>query len=400
VTTQSGHLEVAGGGIAGLTVGLAFARQGWSVRVHEQDSQLRILGAGIYVWENGLRVLETLGVLDAVSDGVIPATIHEKRDGDGTSFMSSRFSPASRLIVPLRRTLLTALADALRVAGGEIVFNSRPVAADPEGRLIFEDGNAARADLVVAADGINSRLRDSLSLLKWRRTARQFGYRIMIPRRPEELETRIGVAICENWNGSRRLLYAPCTAEQAYVQLTSVEGDSRGNRVPIDREYWNGQFPHMGWVIDRIPDDGRGDWFEILKLKDWSKGHVAILGDAASAQPPFLGQGGGCAMMAALSLAHCVTRDGDVLRGIAAWKAAERRFVEWVQTVAYWYGQLAFASPTIRNAVFRIIGSNDWLKRHTIQVAARRVPTGALPRRDFDRSDGGKIMVPQDIIAQ
>lgn len=398
MTARTGHLEVAGGGIAGLTVGLAFARQGWSVRVHEQDSQLRILGAGIYIWENGIRVLETLGVLDAVSVGAIPATIHEKRDRDGTPFMSSRFSPASRLIVPLRRTLLTALADALREAGGEIVFNSRPVAADPEGRLIFEDGNAARADLVVATDGINSRIRDSLGLLKWRRAARQFGYRIMIPRRPEELETRIGMAICENWNGSRRLLYAPCTADQAYVQLTSVEGDSRCNLVPIDREYWNGLFPHMRWVIDRILDDGRGDWFEILKLKDWSSGRVAILGDAANAQPPFLGQGGGCAMMAALSLAHCVTDEDDVLRGIEAWKAAERRFVEWVQTVAYWYGQLAFAPPTIRNAAFRVISSTDSLKRRTIQVAARRDPTGAAPNRDPDR--GGNAMVPQDLLAQ
>lgn len=57
------RLEVAGGGIAGLTVGLGFARKGWSVRVHEQDSQLRIPDAGIYIWENRLRVLETLGTL-------------------------------------------------------------------------------------------------------------------------------------------------------------------------------------------------------------------------------------------------------------------------------------------------------------------------------------------------
>ena len=371
-----GRLEVAGGGIAGLTAGLAFARNGWSVRVHEQDSQLRVPGAGIYIWENGLRVLEALGVLDAVSAGAIPATRHEKRDFDGTVFVSSGFSPAARLIVPLRRTLLTALADALVAAGGELVFNSRPVAATPDGRLMFEDGCSVAANLIVAADGINSRLRDTLDLLAWRKPARQFGYRIMIPRRPEELATAVGQSHCENWNGSRRLLYAPCTADQAYVQLTSVAGDTRANQVPIDRALWHGLFPHLGWIIDRIPDDGRGDWFEILKLRDWSKGRVAIIGDAANAQPPFLGQGGGCSMMSALSLAHFVARESDVMRGIAAWTRRERRFTEWVQTVAYCYGQLAFTPPALRNAAFRLIASSTFLKNRTILVAARRVPTG------------------------
>jgi 2-polyprenyl-6-methoxyphenol hydroxylase-like FAD-dependent oxidoreductase len=371
-----GHLEVAGGGIAGLTAGLAFARQGWSVRVHEQDETLRIPGAGIYIWENGLRVLENLGVLDAVRAGAIPATMHEKRDHDGRPFASGGFAPDFRLIVPERRTLLTALADALRAAGGELVFGSRPVAASPDGKLIFADGRSSDADLVIGADGINSRVRDSLGLLAWRKPARQFGYRAMIPRLPEELTTLMGRAHCENWNGSRRLLYAPCTAELAYVQLTSIAGDMRANQVPIDRTLWRGLFPRHHWIIDRIPDNGHGDWFELLKLKAWSKGRVVILGDAASAQPPFLGQGGGCALMSALSLAHMVTREADIDRGITAWEKRERRFTEWVQTVSYWYGQLAFLPSVFRNAAFNMIGASDTLKGRTLLVAARRRPTG------------------------
>jgi len=54
-----GTVEIAGGGIAGLTTGLAFARKGWRVRVHEQDSDLRILGAGIYIWEKRLAGIGT-----------------------------------------------------------------------------------------------------------------------------------------------------------------------------------------------------------------------------------------------------------------------------------------------------------------------------------------------------
>ncbi len=200
-------VEIAGGGIAGLATGLAFARKGWRVRVHEQDQCLRVLGAGIYIFENGLRVLEALGVLQAVVADAIPAWRHEKRNADGTVFAQSRLGPQFRLYVPLREALLGALYRALIDAGGEVVFGSRAVAADPNGRLHFADGSSARGDLVVAADGINSAIRDGLGLLRWRQPVGQFGYRAVIERETDELCSEIGRAHCENWNGSRRLLY-------------------------------------------------------------------------------------------------------------------------------------------------------------------------------------------------
>ncbi len=368
-------VEIAGGGIAGLATGLAFARKGWRVRVHEQDDRLRVLGAGIYIFENGLRVLEALGVLQAVIADAIPAWRHEKCDADGTVFARSRLGPQFRLYVPLREALLGALCDALLGADGEVVFGSRAVAADPNGGLDFADGTSARADLVVAADGINSSIRDGLDLLRWRRLVGQFGYRVVIERENDELCSEIGRAHCENWNRSRRLLYAPCTATKTYVQLTSLAGDEIANRVPIDREFWRALFPRLAPVVDRIPDDGRGDWFEEIRLKSWAKGRVALVGDAASAQPPFLGQGGGCALMSAFTLAEAIERNGDVIAGLAEWQRFQRRFTEWVQRVAFWYGELARLPPAVRTAAFRAIDKRQWLKNATLLVAARRDAT-------------------------
>jgi 2-polyprenyl-6-methoxyphenol hydroxylase-like FAD-dependent oxidoreductase len=336
---MSGAVEIAGGGIAGLTTGLAFARKGWRVRVHEQDDDLRILGAGIYIWENGLRVLDALGVLNAVTWGALPAWRHEKRDADGFLFAQSRLRPNFRLYVPTREALLTALYEALIAAGGEVVFGSRAIDADCEGTLYFADGSEARADLIVAADGINSPIRDGLGLLRW-------------------------------------LLYAPCSEELAYVQLTSLKGDARGNRVPIDRDYWCEAFPHLSWIIERIPDDGRGDWFELIRTRKWAKGCVALVGDSASAQPPFLGQGGGCAMMSGYVLAEAIDRaSGDVELGLAEWQRRLRRFTEWVQRVAYWYGQLALLPPTLRLAAFGAIGKSERLQAATLFIAARHDAT-------------------------
>ena len=375
---MSDRLEIAGGGIAGLTAAIAFARQGWQVRVHERSPGIRPDGAGIYLWENGLRVLETLGVYHETIKNSIPAWRHHKRDKDNSIFAEDFFSPTNRLYVAPRADLLNALyAEACRL-GVTVEFASEVVRAEPDGTVHFANGCSDRATLVIGADGINSKVRDSLGLLKSRHRANQFGYRAMIPRLPAELDSDEGRGHCEHWHGSRRVLYAPCTKDTAYIQLTSVEGDRRGQSLPVDRDYWKESFPHLSWLIDRLPAEGRGDQFEILKLKRWYQGRVVILGDAANAQPPFLGQGGGCSMMAALALATRVATAQTLFEGIQDWQRYERRLIEWTQDVAFYYGQLAFYPAPLRTQIFRLIQSSDWLKRQTIWITALHTPTGTV----------------------
>ena len=70
-------------------------------------------------------------------------------------------------------------------------------------------------------------------------------------------------------------------------------------------------------MIDRIGDQGRYDRFDLIRLKHWSAGKVAVVGDAAHALPPNIGQGGGCAMMNALSLAVYLDRGRDIPAALA-----------------------------------------------------------------------------------
>src|SRR4051794_10615082 len=154
------HAEIVGAGFAGLTAACALAQRGWSVRVHERADQLRTTGAGIYVYENGLRVLETLDAYpDAIADAPIAHT-REVRDDRNRVVSVHRWDRSSRVFSIVRQQVINALAASARRAGAEILTGSAAVAATSSGELVLADGKRAQADLVVAADGTNSRLRD------------------------------------------------------------------------------------------------------------------------------------------------------------------------------------------------------------------------------------------------
>ena len=86
------------------------------------------------------------------------------------------------------------------------------------------------------------------------------------------------------------------------------------DQAALDRQY-----NQRAWValIARLGDDVRYDRFEVIRLKRWSAGKAALIGDAAHALPPNLGQGGGFAMMNALSLAVYLDRHADVADALA-----------------------------------------------------------------------------------
>src|ERR1700733_13798749 len=179
------HAEIVGAGFAGLTVACALAQRGWSVRVRERADRLRTTGAGIYIYENGLRVLEAVGAYDAAVEGAPIAHTREVRDGNDRLIAVHRWI-GSRVFSIVRQNVINALAAAASRAGVEIVTGSAAAAASPDGDLMLEDGRRIRADLIVGADGGNSRLRDSLGLLAKRKYLVDGCTRLLMDKTAEE----------------------------------------------------------------------------------------------------------------------------------------------------------------------------------------------------------------------
>jgi 2-polyprenyl-6-methoxyphenol hydroxylase-like FAD-dependent oxidoreductase len=367
------HAEIAGAGFAGLTAACALAQRGWSVRVHERAERLRTTGAGIYIYENGLRVLEAVSAYAAAVEGAPFAHTREVRDERGR-LISVHNWKGSRVFSIVRQNVINALAVAASSAGADIVTNSVAVGATPQGELILSDGTSRKADLVVAADGSNSRLRDCLGLLAKRKFLVDGCTRLLMDKTAAERAAGDGKTI-EYWSGTRRVLYTPCSETDIYIALTMLDSDEIAKAVPVRKDEWKRWFPPLEALIDRLGTQGRYDRFELIKLKRWSAGRVALVGDAAHALPPNIGQGGGCAMMNALSLAVHLEREADIETALKSWERNERPITEHTQRISYWLGLPTTWPPALRAAALGLAARSKWLTAQRTRTALHR-PTG------------------------
>ena len=111
------HAEIAGAGFAGLAAAIALRQRGWSVRVHEKEAELRAFGAGIFIWENGQRVLQAIGAYDDVARGAHQAPGYEtRRNGVCVSFQKINGANPFLLQTMTRQHLYSAIIASARAA--------------------------------------------------------------------------------------------------------------------------------------------------------------------------------------------------------------------------------------------------------------------------------------------
>ena len=371
--TARRHAEIAGAGFAGLVAAVALADRGWTVRVHERAEALRAFGAGIFIWENGLRVLKVIGAYDGVVAGSHDGEVYEVRDRDRvvaeTAFNSAM---GSRMLTMTRQTLYAAILAVAERRDIEIFTRSEVVGAEPEGVLLTADGGRHAADLVIGADGVHSRVRDSLGLRKERNTGTLGLVRVLAPRCLDELGPGRWDRVIDFWNlphRSLRILYVPCNGDDLYLAMMAPVEDKEATAVPVRADIWGPAFPELEPAIRQVSAEGRYDAYETGKLTRWSSGRVAIVGDSAHAMVPSLGQGAGLAMANALGLAVALDEVPDVQDALARWEERERPLTEYTQDMS-----AGVARDRLETA--GRIWSDDTIR------TARSVPTGTehLPR--------------------
>lgn len=327
IPKDSRHAEVSGAGFAGLVAATALRQRGWSVTLHERGPELRALGAGILLWKNSLQVLKAIGALDDVMSQSMTPPFYETRMNNEVVSKEDFGGLPWRTMT--RSALHEALVGAAMKSGVEIKVNSYVTSADPEGSLTLESGEIRRADLVVGADGVHSKVRDSIGFKQDRTESRDGITRLIVPRNRELLGPGDWDNVIDFWNLEPRVLrvlYIPCTKDHLYLALMSPKDDKEGSAVPINFGVWAENFPHLRPVLEPAAKiHGRYDGYITNVLDNWTKGSVALIGDSAHAMCPALAQGAGTAMQNAYTLAVAATAStGSMSDSLVAWESSER----------------------------------------------------------------------------
>ncbi len=316
-----------GGGIGGLSTAIALRQRGFAVTVIEKDPQWSVYGVGIIQQGNVLRAANALGILDQYVRAGVGFDAVEVYAPNG---MKVARVPSHRLLdgYPAnlgiaRPALHQVLGDAARAAGATVrlgltVTAQRELPGAVE--VVFSDGSSERFDLVIGADGVHSQTRAMLFPdAPPPSFTGQAVWRYNLPRLP-------GLDALHAYNGPIGVGLVPMSDALMYMYVTTPEpGNPRYPRAGLAaamRSKVAGCAPAIRALAEQITDDDAVVYrpLEVLLLeRPWYRGRTLLLGDAAHATTPHLGQGAGMAFEDGLVLAEELARHDELSAALSAW---------------------------------------------------------------------------------
>ncbi|MEM9726158.1 MAG: NAD(P)/FAD-dependent oxidoreductase [Pseudomonadota bacterium] len=345
-------IGVVGGGIGGLAAALFLARRGAAVTVMERSKKPEPAGAGFLLQPTGLAVLSALGLYDEVRRHGARIDRLVGKDWRGREVMDlayARFDPRLHALGVHRGVVFEALRRAAEAAGVEFLYNTEALGGalrDKAAVLATDRGLSAQYDYVIVADGARSRLRSALGLAKRERPYRWACVWRVAPDPGDLLSGAVGRVLDQRYDGARRMAgilpvgQAPDDDRPHAALFWSLPAEAHAAFKEGGRDAWLRElqsfWPRFAEFVAEAP------WEEpVLALYQDAvatrpyTGRVILIGDAAHAMSPQLGQGANLALLDAHAL-DCafatVTRDAVP----AAYASARRAQTAWYQRASRW----------------------------------------------------------------
>lgn len=321
-------LIIAGGGIGGMAAALALRRAGIGATVYERAPEFAEVGAGISLWPNATRVLQSLNVMDAVLTRGEAVTQFNLCRPDGKLIssipMSGYQTPAMCIHrADLHRALRDQLPDECMESGRrleEFSYDANRVVAR------FSGGQEAIADGLIGADGINSVVRARIHGEEEPIFRGYCIWRGIAPSIPGSAEGHIS----ETWGSGRRFGIMPMGQGRVCWYATQNSAPSRpdapeGRKSEVLALFRDWHVPIASLIEATDPADiMKNDARDRKALKTWGDGCVTLLGDAAHPITPNVGQGACMAIEDAACLAKCVLNASSIASAFSSYEDMRR----------------------------------------------------------------------------
>lgn len=352
---------ILGGGIAGLTAAISLKKLGFKTIVYESSQTIEGIGAGLGLASNALKALEYLGLSQGIPAIGTKVTASHIRDSFGKTIAIADATLVSELddqnFAVHRKDLHQYLFSQLEK--NEVIPDKRLVSfiqSKEEVFIEFEDGTSDTSDYLIAADGVGSVVRQQLFPHSKPRYAGYTCWRAIIKNPGLQLTDS-----SETWGKEGRFGYValPNNLIYWYACINTKKKDIRTYTAQdLLENFKNYHHPIPKILADTRDEDLlQNDILDIKPISQFTCERVLLIGDAAHATTPNMGQGACMALEDVAVLMHELKQTKDVERAFHSFEKKRVKRTRFIINTSRKMGVIAqFENPTlisIRNAVFR-----------------------------------------------
>lgn len=341
---------IIGGGIAGLTAAIAMEQAGMDFTVYEAAPELKPYGAGIWMAPNAMQVFDKIGVKEAVLNAGIELKKVDITDenlklihGLNLKKIKSKFGSS---IVAVHRARLQHVLYSF-VNPEKVILNKALISIKEEDNKVqvqFADGSTDEADFVIGADGANSKVRQQAFPHSPLRYSGQTCWRGLVT---HSLPKQWKEATLELWGDQLRFGLAEMADEQIYWFAVKTAPEGEADNTDNIKSYLQNEFADfkgpVSELIEATPDFmiRRTDLHDLPGLKNWYQNNICLIGDAAHAATPNLGQGGAQAVEDAFTLVQCLGNSSTSTKAFQRFQKKRYGKVKRIIFGSYWIGRVA-----------------------------------------------------------
>ncbi len=357
---------IIGAGIGGLTLVIALQKQRIESEIYESFSSFKEMGAGIMLAGNAMKVYSKLGIADElIQNGNVLTrmNITDHQLKILSSVTSSKFSSKNHPTVALHRSVLQKVL-LNKVPKENIHLGKKVELLQKKGNEIeiqFSDQDRVKADIVLGADGIHSKVRSFVTNNITKRDAGQICWRgISNYDLPENLSTELN----EMWGRGKRFGFVKIQPNKVYWYALLNES----SEIPLNNnsllEYFRDFHPIAIELIDstQLKEILENKIIDLKPFTHWSKGNVCLMGDAAHATTPNLGQGACQAVEDAFVLAQSLSTKKNHQDAFKLFQSYRMKVAHQVVQMSWRMGKIAHVNNpllvSLRNYLMKMMPSN------------------------------------------